>query len=413
MVLTIKHRSAPTSSVLQHLFVAMAAFSILLAASSPASGRSSRHSRRHGRHHVRLRLRLTEPKRPNIAAAKSVTCAIGRAGQVWCWGQLKNIGLLQKTTRPKSMPALSGSLAIALGKDHSCILKNDGTVWCAGNNKKGQLGNGTTRNSTNLVQVKGLTHAMAVAVSPSGDSQHSCALKRDGTVWCWGDNAKGQLGDGSTRVRHRPRKVRGLRGVVAIALGDKHSCALRNDGTVWCWGDNGHSQVGNGEPHDMGRSKPYRKPSRAKGLSHVIAISANSYQTCALKQDETVWCWGEPGDGSYTLDSETPMQVSGMEKSRWVSVGAWHVCAVKWDGRAWCASEENEDGQVGDATTDSRPNPVLVKRATAGTIVAAGGSHTCMLTSKGTVWCWGANDSGQVGDGTTQTRPTPVLAHLR
>ena len=131
-------------------------------------------------------------------------------------------------------PGHSANPQIAGGGEHSIALKSDGTVWAWGNNWVGQLGDGTTSHRSTPVQVSGLSGVIAIA----GGGYHSIALKSDGTVWAWGWNEYGQLGDGTTSHRSTPVQVSGLSGVIAIAGGGYHSIALKSDGTVWAWGNN-------------------------------------------------------------------------------------------------------------------------------------------------------------------------------
>jgi len=284
---------------------------------------------------------------------------------------------------------------------HTCALKSDGTVWCWGDNEYGELGDGTTTERHTPVQVSGLTNVVAVAPG----SVHTCALKSDGTVWCWGDNYYGQLGDGTTTERHTPVQVSGLTNVVAVTVGSLHTCALKSDGTVWCWGFNGAGELGDGTTTDR------HTPVQVSGLTNVVAVTVGFVHTCALKSDGTVWCWGynhhgELGDGT-TTDRHTPVQVSGLTNVVAVEAGGGHSCALKSDGTVWCWGD-NYYGQLGDGTTTDRHTPVQVSGLTNVVAVTAGSEHSCALKSDGTVWCWGDNEYGELGDGTTTERHTPV-----
>ncbi|MGC2423221.1 MAG: hypothetical protein WA666_02575, partial [Nitrospirota bacterium] len=277
---------------------------------------------------------------------------------------------------------------------------SDMTVWAWGDNEYGELGDGTTTQRNTPVQVGGLTGVTAVA----GGYDHTIALKSDGTVWAWGWNAHGQLGDGTTTDRYTPVQVNGLTGVIAIADGRGHTVALKSDGTVWAWGWNAHGQVGDGTTTDR------YTPVQVTDLMGVTAIAGGIFQTIVLKSDGTVWAWGwnahgQVGDGT-TTDRYTPVQVSGLTGVTAIAGGGPHTIALKSDGTVW-AWGYNGFGQLGDGTTTDRYTPVQVTDLMGVTAIACGGDHTIALKSDGTVWAWGYNNYGQLGDGTTTDRYTP------
>ena len=308
--------------------------------------------------------------------------------------------------------------AIAAGSDHSLAFKGDGTVWAWGRNDHGQLGDGTTTNRSAPVQVlgeDGTDHMAGVTVIAAGG--HSLALKSDGTVWAWGWNDYGQLGDGTTTNRNTSVQVAGeggigyLDGVIAIAVGDDHSLALKSDGTVWAWGHNNHGQLGDGTTTD--RSAPVQVP----GLTDVTAITRGENQSFALKSDGTVWAWGanftgQLGDGTET-DRSAPVQVLGengtgyLEDVKAISGGGRHVLALKSDGTVWSWGN-NDTGQLGDGTGVSKNVPVQVSGLTGMTAVSGGTFNSFALKSDGTVWSWGWNPCGALGDGTETDRSAPV-----
>ena len=174
---------------------------------------------------------------------------------------------------------------IGAARSHVCVLKIDGTVWCWGDNSMGELGNNSTTQSNVPVQVTGLTGVTTIG---AGGYNHTCALKADGTVWCWGNNASGELGDGTTTERHSPTQVTGLTGVSVIATTTSFygTCVLKTDGTVWCWGQNGVGELGDGTVTNR------LTPVQVTGLTGVSVVSTSNSTVCALKIDGTVWCWG-------------------------------------------------------------------------------------------------------------------------
>jgi alpha-tubulin suppressor-like RCC1 family protein len=239
---------------------------------------------------------------------------------------------------------------------------------------------------------------------------HTCALTVSGSVECWGGNSSGQLGDGSTTNRLTPVGVSGLTsGVQAISAGYHHTCALTSTGDVKCWGGNSSGQLGDGSTTN--RLTPVDVVGLASG---VRAIAAGYYHTCALTISGGVKCWGDNtygqiGDGT-TTNRLVPVDVSGLTSGvQAIAAGGTHTCAVTTSGGVKCWGR-NWDGQLGDGTTTSRTTPVDVSGLTTGVVaLAAGNFHTCALSTSGGVKCWGRNGSGQVGDGTMyNVRLTPV-----
>jgi alpha-tubulin suppressor-like RCC1 family protein len=245
--------------------------------------------------------------------------------------------------------------AIATGDNHAVALKNDGTIWAWGCNSNGQLGDGTYTDRYTPVKVNNLTGITAIAAGGANGFDFSLALKNDGTVWAWGYNEYYQLGDGTKINRYIPVEVPGLTDIIAIAAGGNHAVALKNDGTVWVWGPNDHGTLGDGTTTDKYTAV------RVSGLTGVTAVTAGYLHTVALKDDGTVWAWGL----NYT-------------------------------------------GQLGDGTTTDRYAPVQVIGLNGITSIKAKGTNTIALRNDGTVWGWGLNGWGQLGDGTVTSRYTPV-----
>ena len=300
------------------------------------------------------------------------------------------------------------STMIAAGGNHSLELKKDGTVWAWGDNTTGQFGTGTTTSSNVPVQVPGLSGVRAVVATVA----HSLALKEDGTVWAWGSNSYGQLGDGTTTDRYSPIKVLGLSGVRAIAAGDGHSLALKEDGTVWAWGLNLNGQLGDGT------SKGRHTPVKVSGLTGVKAIAAGGSHSLALKSGGAVWAWGnnlygQIGDATTTT-KYTPVRVKDPANPSIfvtgvtaIAAGSFHSLALRNDGTVW-AWGYNIFGQLGDGTTTLSNIPVQVSGLTNVTSIAAEFQHVLALKEDGAVWAWGNNLYGQLGDDTNTHSNIPV-----
>lgn len=338
------------------------------------------------------------------------TCAFRSNGSIWCWGgnNKGQLGLGNTTARSTPQPLTtlaSGVTALAAGELHTCALKTDGSVWCWGENEFGQLGDGTLTQRNAPTAVDALSSDVTALAA---GYKFTCALKTDGSAWCWGLNSSGQLGDGTTVNRSVPTAVSGLSsGVTAMAGGWTHACALKADGSVWCWGVNAHGQVGDGTQTQR------LIPVAVNGLgSGVASLSAGSEFNCVRKTDGSVWCWGR-GDGGQlgntpTNDSWVPLAVTGLDSVAVVTVGYSHACVLKNDDSVWCWGN-NQFGQLGDGTVTLRTTPTAVSGLGPGvSLLSAGAWHACATMNDGSAWCWGQNANGQLGDNSTTLRLTPV-----
>ena len=301
--------------------------------------------------------------------------------------------------------------------------KLDGTVWTWGSNVYGQLGDGTTVAHSVPTVVPGLTGIISVAAAVTtggyddGES-HTAALRSDGTVWCWGENRSGAVGDGTTTQRTSPVQVKGLRDVMLIAAGGYHNLAVKLDGTVWAWGNNGYyGQCGDGTTINR------LTPVQVTGLTNVVGISAGTYHSVAVKLDGTVWTWGFNaygilGNGTagvlgdansyFTASSTVPVQVPGLTGIVEVSAGAADIIALKNDGTVWTWGRNV--GTLGDGTLTQRNSPVQVKNATGIVHIASGGWQTLLMKADGTVLTCGWNSKGEFGKPTsTSYQLTPAL----
>ena len=346
-----------------------------------------------------------------IAAGNTHTCALTSGGGVKCWGDNFNGQLGDGTTTWRWTPVdvsglTSGVTAIAASSQYTCALTSGGGVKCWGYNEYGQLGDGTQTDRLTPVDVSGLTSGVAAIAA---GSTHGCALTSGGGVQCWGLNSSGQLGDGTTTARSTPVDVSGLAsGVTTIAAGGGHTCALTDGGEAKCWGDNGGGQLGDGTTTQR------LTPVDVSGLtSGVTAIAAGGGHTCALTSSGGAQCWGFNGYGQLgdasTTSTSTPLDVMGLSVGvAAIAAGGYHSCALTSGGGVQCWGL-NSTGQLGDGTTTTRSTPVDVSGLTSGVMaIAVGLYHTCALTTGGGVKCWGLNSSGQLGDGTTTRRSTPV-----
>lgn len=269
----------------------------------------------------------------------------------------------------RQLLVLEPLVQVSAGYSHACGLLADGTGRCWGSNTLGQLGDGTTTNSTSQVGVSGLSQATSIS---SGGS-HSCALRSDGTVGCWGSNAYGQLGDGTNVNRASAVSVYGLSGAISISAGLSHTCALITDGSVRCWGRNTYGQIGDGTTSDR------TTPASVAGMSSAKVVSTGGDHTCALMSDKSVRCWGrndwsQLGDGTQ-INRTTPVKVQGLPDSTTVDAGAANNCALlSFDKTIRCWGLSNY--------------PLEVKGLREASAISAGSGDACALTADANVKCW-------------------------
>ena len=267
------------------------------------------------------------------------------------------------------------------GGEHSLALKSDGTVWAWGANNAGQLGDGTTTGRLAPVKVPGLTNIVAVAAG----SQHSLALRGDGTVWAWGHNIVGACGDGTSITRLEPVLVHNLTNVNQLAGGGSHTLALTESGELWTWGRTDRGQLGDGT------NETRFEPVRVVGLDdvEVDTFTSGYFHTLLLDGDGYVWAWGNNDMGQLGIGGEntnTPVRTDiggvtalagGGGRNEWGPGG--HSLAIRTDGTAvgWGL---NDAGQLGDGTTDNHEAPVEVKGlVNVQQVVACGGYSIALL----------------------------------
>lgn len=269
--------------------------------------------------------------------------------------------------------------------------------------------------------------ALPDLVEVSSGWMHTCGRSANGEVYCWGNNATGNLGDGTAAtVRPLAKRVTGFDApVVQVSSGADHTCALTELQDVWCWGGNLSGQLG-GVPADLGliRRTPGKVDDFWTGdLPKFTQISAGNTHTCALDTTGVPWCWGSDSNGQ--LGRRDPFwgpagggpepvwaDVSGMGKVSRIVAGASHTCALNLEGELWCWGS-NSDGRVGDGTTKDRTLPVRVAESNGFpdggvTDFALGTYHTCATTVNGHVYCWGDNGYGRLGNPTASSSKVPV-----
>jgi hypothetical protein len=290
-----------------------------------------------------------------IAAGGNTSAALLPDGTVWMWGAALN-GMSSGTV-PVRVPGLTGITQIAAGQNGGDLFAvgPGGSVWAFGHNTDGQLGNGSTADDFSPAPVPGLTGVTQV----SAGAYDTLAVRSDGTVWAWGSNLYGELGDGTTTDRLTPKQVRGLSGITQVSAGLYYTLAVRSDGTVWAWGLNG-----NGELDGSANKTVHLTPEQVPGLSGITQVATDGFHALALRSDGTVWSWGT-----------------------------------------------NDHGEVGDGTTKARlsPKPLSLPAVTQ---IAVGSQMSAAIRSDGTLLTWGDDNTGGLDLGTVRwsVNPTPTPA---
>ncbi|UQA59451.1 RCC1 domain-containing protein [Polyangium aurulentum] len=360
----------------------------------------------------------------HIAAGYDHTCAVLAGGDLYCWGRNTSrelgIGTLEDSPVPVKVPTAGPVVQVSLGGTsltdaagvmkevaHTCAVLKDTTVQCWGNNVSGQLGIGASGSQDKPTTVVSLVGAKEV----SAGGRHTCAVTDTGGasgLQCWGLNDVGQIGTGQVGADvEKAVPVTGLGADVEhVSAGRDHTCATRADGTLYCWGENGWGRLGIGSQDDQASPQ-------LVSLTGVGQVAAGGQHTCALKGGE-IFCWGNGYQGQLGIENEydweeAPSVASNVPNAIFVAAGAEGTAAISGDGGnvyMWSSGLA-----LGDGTDNTSYVPV--KLALGDVVeVATGRFHTCALTKKGQVLCWGGNTHGQVGNGDASDAPlltpTPV-----
>jgi len=331
-------------------------------------------------------------------------------GGLWNWGR-DNYGQLgDNSTASKSSPVQtiawgSNWKQVSVSEDgHTAAIKTDGTLWLWGRDSYGLLGGNTIANKSSPVQtVSGGNNWKQVSLGRF----YSAAIKTDGTLWTWGRNNKGQLGDNTITDRSSPvQTVSGGNNWKQVSCG-YHAAAIKTDGTLWLWGENTYGQLGDNTITD--RSSPVQTISGGTNWKQVSC----GYHTSAIKTDGTLWTWGNNnigrlGDNSVTNRSSPVQTISGGTNWKQVDAGKDHTAAIKTDGTLWLWGY-NIEGQLGDNSVTMKSSPIqTVSLGNNWKQVDAGSASTSAIKTDGTLWTWGNNLYGQLGDNSVTKKSSPV-----
>ena len=312
-----------------------------------------------------------------------------------------------ETTSEAAAPLAFRQISAGSGSGHTCGIATDNRLFCWGDNHEGQLGDGTTTGRRRPVPVAGTRTYLQVSTG----YDFTCAVSTANRAFCWGANTGhdgGQLGDGTTVLRRlRPVAVLGGHAFRQVTTGLYHSCGVTLNDRALCWGSNARGNLGNGT------TAPGREPVPVAGSLRFRQVSAGWNYTCGVTTDDRAYCWGlntfgELGDSTRKTQRLQPVPVAGGRHFRQVDGGTRHTCGVSTDNRVYCWGW-NIDGQIGDSRTNlyrlwpARPvtGGLTFRRVEAG-------DGSCGVTMTDVMYCWGQNQEGGVGDGTTTDRYAPV-----
>jgi alpha-tubulin suppressor-like RCC1 family protein len=360
----------------------------------------------------------------SLSSTKDHVCLNQKNGQMLCWGDGLNGKLGTASTSAQSIPTPTSSYSaykeikdtysVVTATSHTCSLTNSGEVYCWGEGDDSRLGQSSTTDSTSPIKVSFPEHRPVKMIATH--DAHNCAITDDGNIHCWGKNIDGQIGEGSqSNWFGNPTKVTGLGDVMAsaISVGDGFSCAVFDNGSIFCWGKNDFGQLGDGT--NTNSTQPVLQTLISQ---QAVTISSGQSHSCAILVTGQVTCWGrnnvgQLGDNTLT-DRSTPV-IALLPPSKdavMIDVGISHTCAIMSDGSMYCWGL-NANGQLLDGTTTFQRVPVQSQLPSGKTavIVAAGEGHTCVLTDDSMIYCLGANSDGQLGDSTTIDKFNLVETH--
>lgn len=332
----------------------------------------------------------------DIAVGGSHTVYIKSDGTLWAvgWNIFGQLG--DGTNEDRLVPTRIGNdtdwKSVTLGSNQQTLaIKKDGTLWAWGRNFYGQLGDGTNVDRNTPTKIGNDNNWKFVAAG----RQHSIAIKTDGTLWAWGTNGDGELGDGTNIDRNVPTKVGNDTDWQTIAAGLRYTMALKNNGTLWTCGYNGSGQLGNDKP-DISTNVL----TQVGNSNDWLSISTRILTSSAIKKDGTLWTWGsnqqgQLGNGQARIDVAVPTKIGNDTNWKQIASGTFNSSAIKTDGTLWSWGI-NDYGELGDGTYIERHIPTQIGSDTNWQFVYVGGVHSRAVKTDGTLWGWGPNSTGEL-----------------
>ncbi len=332
---------------------------------------------------------------------------------LWSWGMGSVGSLGDGSTTNRSSPVQVGTLSdwviLSSGGRNSSegwnqAIKSNGTLWAWGAGPLGNLGLGDTNNRSSPVQVGSLTTWKSV----SAGAAHSFGIQSNGTLWAWGLNSTGQLGQISNNTnRSSPVQIGSLTTWTAVAAGAAHGVALQSNGTLWTWGRNNEGELG-----QISNTTNRSSPVQVGSLTTWTAVAAAYTHCLALQSNGTLWTWGDNRNGRLadgsTTNRSSPVQVGSLTTWSGLGLGSslYHSVALQSNGTLWTWGT-GSSGRLGDGAASNRSSPVQVGSLTSW-VMASGGVQMSAVRADGTIWTWGPNGTGALGDGSTIDRSSPV-----
>lgn len=299
-----------------------------------------------------------------LAAGENHTSGLEHGtGAVWCWGYNASgqLGLGDTSGRetPVRLSRPATAIAVAAGYNHTCAIDAGHALWCWGDNTEGQLGQGDQPGAPNELQAARVgTDSDWIGVA--GAQGHTCGVRAPGTMWCWGRNTQLELGTDPTtqQIRTPTQTDSSVNWTSSLDVGQDSSCAIRADGTLWCWGDNSFGQLG-ATPDASFVAAPRQVGTETDWTS----VSVDAFSGCGVRAGGSLWCWGRNAEGQLgtgdTDDRYVPTEIGAGSTWSGLSVGRFHACAVQTSGLVACMGE-NSDGQLGLGDTARRNVPTSV-----------------------------------------------------